>query len=268
MNVITSPLLLRYDSPKPNFLKTDWSTSGMGYILMQLDNSLESITAIKHLDSTDGRLFDLTLFNPCLKPVLFNSLSNIFHENNYHSFVGDGACSRWVISRLCKYLWGIFFYWLCDCNAIKDILQCNGSVYQLKQWTKEHIGYKFVIIHCVATIMKNTDAISHYVDSFVYQYNITAARLYIEDVTERPFAYSFDVFIRYTSPHCVKVTDAISISITTSSITLISAFYHSPINFSPVFSISLIPSFFLMPIIVSYSVPLYLLRTSVGYLLI
>ena len=78
-------------------------------------------------------------------------------------------------------------------------------------------------------MMKDADAISRYVDSFVHQYTITAARLYIEDVTERPFAYIFDVFIRYTSPYYVKVPDAISISITTSFITLISAFYHNTI---------------------------------------
>ena len=37
-HLITSPLLLRYDSTKLTFLKTDWYAGGMGYILMQIDD--------------------------------------------------------------------------------------------------------------------------------------------------------------------------------------------------------------------------------------
>ena len=79
----------------------------------------------------------------------------------------------------------------------------------------------------------------------------------------------FDIFICCTNLRHVKASDALFISITTSSITSISALYHIPIKFSPVFTISLIPSiFYLTPILVSYSFPLSLFRTSLGYLLI
>jgi len=37
-NIVSSPLLLRYGSSKPVFLKTDWSANGIRYILMQPDN--------------------------------------------------------------------------------------------------------------------------------------------------------------------------------------------------------------------------------------
>ena len=47
---------------------------------------------------------------------------------------------------------------------------------------------------------------------------------------KRPFAYSYDVFARFTNPRHVSVSDALSISITTASITSISALYHSPIK--------------------------------------
>ena len=45
-NIISSPLLLRYDSSKLLFPNTGWSTNGMGYILMQPDNCSESIRAL------------------------------------------------------------------------------------------------------------------------------------------------------------------------------------------------------------------------------
>ena len=51
-NLVISPLLFRYDSSRPTFLRTDWSAGGMGYILMQPDDSPDSLAAIKHLTAT------------------------------------------------------------------------------------------------------------------------------------------------------------------------------------------------------------------------
>ena len=51
--LVSSPSLLHYNSFKLVFLKTDWSASGMGYILMQLDNSPESLIVIKYLSKTE-----------------------------------------------------------------------------------------------------------------------------------------------------------------------------------------------------------------------
>ena len=51
-NIITSTLLLRYDSSKPVFLKIDWSAGGIGYILMQPANLHESLIATTQLEFT------------------------------------------------------------------------------------------------------------------------------------------------------------------------------------------------------------------------
>jgi hypothetical protein len=45
-DIISSPLLARYDSSKPCFLKTDWSARPFGFILIQPDNSPISISAL------------------------------------------------------------------------------------------------------------------------------------------------------------------------------------------------------------------------------
>ena len=91
---VTSPLLLRFVCSRPTFLKTDWSAGGMGYILMQPDDSSDSIAAIHHLADTGKCLFDLSLDGPRLRPVLFESRSNLPYESDYHSFVGEIACGR------------------------------------------------------------------------------------------------------------------------------------------------------------------------------
>ena len=49
----------------------------MGYILMQLDDSSASITAMKHLADTGEYLFDLYLDRTRPRPVLFGYRSNL-----------------------------------------------------------------------------------------------------------------------------------------------------------------------------------------------
>ena len=75
-HLVSSPLLLRYDSSKPVFLKTDWSAGDMGYILMQADDSPQSIEAVQKLENTEDCDFVLSLDGPRLRPVFFGSRSN------------------------------------------------------------------------------------------------------------------------------------------------------------------------------------------------
>ena len=90
-------LLLCFDSSRQKFLKTDWSTGGAGYILVQSDDSSDSIVTMKHLADTGECLYDLSLDGSRLRPVLFGSRSNLSYESDYHSFVDEVACERWII---------------------------------------------------------------------------------------------------------------------------------------------------------------------------
>ena len=106
-------------------------------------------------------------------------------------------------------------------------------------------------------MMKNTNGVSRYVDSLLYQYIITASRLYSEDVVTRPFAYNFEVFIRCNKPRHVTVFDAIPISINTLSITSIVSFLIPQSN-SLLFLTSALFLLFLIPIITIASYPFML----------
>ena len=56
-NIPSSPLFLCYNSSKPVSLKTDWSTNGMGYILMQPDNSSDSLKTLRTLEESGNCFF-------------------------------------------------------------------------------------------------------------------------------------------------------------------------------------------------------------------
>ena len=150
------------------------------------------------------------------------------------------------------------FYWLCECNTIKEILEYNVITHQLKRWTQELLAYEFVIIYQVGTMIKDVDGICRYVDSRVRQFNMTASHLHVEDVTTRLLVYSFNVFIRCTNPRHVTTSDTLSPFITTSPISSISVLYYEPIRLSTVFNIN--PDIFVSSP-VFHPPP----RTSLGY---
>ena len=99
------------------------------------------------------------------------------------------------------------------------------------------LAYEFVIIHHLAAMMQDVDGVSRYSDLLVHRYTITASRLHAEDVTERLFVYSFDVFHSCNNLRHVTASDALSVSITIATHPSISTIYHTPIKFSTIFSI-------------------------------
>ena len=55
----------------------------------------------------------------------------------------------------------LFFFWICDYNAIKERLEYDGCIHQLKRWSQELLAYKCVCIH-------HPNSICHYIDpSFI-----------------------------------------------------------------------------------------------------
>lgn len=63
------------------------------------------------------------------------------------------------------------------------ILEYSGSIYQLKHWRQELLGYEFIIIHCSAAMIGNVDGISRNIKHLVYKYLITTLRLHNNTVS-------------------------------------------------------------------------------------
>ena len=92
--ITSSPVLARFDTTRPTFLKTDWSSEGMGWILMQPADDEESVAASKILLTTGECLFDLSKNGARLKPIAFGSRSCTLVEKSFHSFTGEAASGR------------------------------------------------------------------------------------------------------------------------------------------------------------------------------
>ena len=187
--ITSSPTLVRYDPTQPTFLKTDWSSEGMGWILMQPDHDVESQKATKQLLATGECLFDVSRTGARLRPVQFGSRACTSVESRFHSFVGEVACGRWAIAQNRRYLWGTHFYWMCDCSAVKEILEYSGNISMIQRWAQELLGYHFSVIHRPARMMVDVDALSRRYGKPIATHIAVACIFRARDKHQRPSAY-------------------------------------------------------------------------------
>ena len=127
---------------------------------------------------------------------------------------------------------GTEFYWLCDCIAVKKVLEYNGSIHQLKRWSQELLAYAFVCIHRPNKMMKDVDGICHHIDPLIHRYLNDATTMLSTDIRLRSFACNFDVFTSCSNPRHVSVADTSFTRTPKSTIPTPSVLYYYPVRFS------------------------------------
>ena len=207
--ITSSPVLVRYDPTLPIFLKTDWSATGMSWILMQPSRDDASLAAVKLLLETGENKFDLTTSGERLLPLAFGSRACNDSEQHYHSFVGEAGAGRWAMGQNKKHLWGsvVPFYWLCDCLAMKEIFDYSGSIAQVARWAQEMLGYNFVIVHRSNKMMIDVDALNRIYGKRISLYIAFTSYLRNRDEHQRPFAYEPSVFFSAVKVKLPQSTD-------------------------------------------------------------
>ena len=59
---------------------------------------------------------------------------------------------------------GCPFYWLYDSSSVKEVVEYDGSIHQLKRWTQELMVYEFVCLHRPNKVMKDVDGVCRHID--------------------------------------------------------------------------------------------------------
>ena len=139
-------ILARFDSTKPLILKTDWSSLGFSFILMQPANDEHSRRASEKLVKTGTCNFDTKLDGPRLQAICSGMRSSTSTDAHYHSFVGECAALRWAISKNKIYLWGCKFYCMCDMKSLYRILEYDGPIHSLRRWSQKLLAYNFTFL--------------------------------------------------------------------------------------------------------------------------
>ena len=95
----------------------------------------------------------------------------------FHSFIGEAAAGRWGIGQNRNFLWGNFFYWVCDCAAVKEVLDYEGLISMIKRWAQELLGYQFAVIHRNSKMMKDVDGLNRFYEPEIAEFWKVAAIL-------------------------------------------------------------------------------------------
>jgi hypothetical protein len=189
----------------------------MGYIVLQPTNEEAGKMCIEAIEKKDMESFDKMISECKLHPVRFGSRRCTEPESHLHSFTGEIASGRWSIAANKKFLWGKHFYWICDCNAVKEVLEYDGNIHQIRRWSQELLGYHFTVIHRPAKMMKDVDALSrgrHYDEAqkdgcfnctaiLLSEYESAIQEMRNKDLKQRPKAQDPNIF-RVSPLKCVN----------------------------------------------------------------
>ena len=179
----------------------------MGWVLVQPANDVESLAASKILTTTGECKFDLSKNGARLKPIAFGSRSCTIIEKCFHSFTGEAASGQWSIGQNRRYLWGCHFWWMCDCSAIKEILEYSGTMPMVCRWAQELLGYQFTVVHRPNHIVVNIDALTRRYGPLIAMHCMVSTILHQRDIQHNPLAYAHSTFL---ASKTVKLTPSTS----------------------------------------------------------
>ena len=167
----------------------------MDWIVMQPADDGDSMQASKILTTTGKCLLDLSKHGTRLKPIAFGSRRCTLAEENLHSFIGEAASGRWSIRQNRRYLWGCHFWWICDCSAIKEVLEYSDTIPMVCRWVQELLGYQFTVVHRSNRIMVDVDSLTRRYGPLIAMHCMVATILRQRDITLKALAYDSSIFL-------------------------------------------------------------------------
>jgi len=161
---------------------------------MQPGDDEASREASKKLRDTGEFLFDKSENGPRLHPIAFGSRACTEIESQFHSFTGEVCGGKYGIAQNRRFLWGAHFWWVCDCSAVKEVLDYTGDIPLIKRWAQELLGWHFTIIHRSNRMMRDVDSLTRRYGKTIATHIMVAQALHSRDKIHRPQAYSAEVF--------------------------------------------------------------------------
>jgi hypothetical protein len=117
------PCIKRFDHQKLVVLRSDFSSLGFGYVLLQPGNDKSSVRAAQNYRAGKGFYFMSKDSKAILQPICFGARKTRGNEVR----LGKGFSGDYAINKCRQYVFGQRFVWVTDCYAIKFILSYEGG---------------------------------------------------------------------------------------------------------------------------------------------
>eukprot|EP00978_Attheya_sp_CCMP212_P030582 scaffold112851_cov35-Attheya_sp.AAC.1 len=163
--VLSDPILARPDYSKRFYIKTDWSSHGMGAVILQPNPNPTADDALQADEAGSPCTFDLTITGERLRlrPIAFISRLCTRVEQTYHSYVGEAATGIWGIEKFRHLLFGREFTWITDCSGLRQFFDgIDLPTHIIQRWRLQLLRYHFTIVHRPDHMMAEVDLLSRY----------------------------------------------------------------------------------------------------------
>ena len=87
-------------------------------------------------------------------------------------------------------------------------------------------------MHRIASMMKDIDELSRYIDILIHRYLVHAYHIRVIDRVLQLFAYRYNTFTTCSNPHCIAVSNTTVVVKSSSFIPSLPIIHHYPTNFS------------------------------------
>ena len=97
--IILDPCIQRFDNRKLSVLRTDFSSLGFGYVLLQPGDEEASVKAVQNYRASKGFSFMTKGLTATLRPICFGSQTTCGNEVRLHSHIGKGFSGDYAINK-------------------------------------------------------------------------------------------------------------------------------------------------------------------------
>jgi hypothetical protein len=125
--IIFDPCSQQFNHHKLVVLRTDVSSLGFGYVLLQPSNNAASTQAWLDYRAGKGISFMTKESAAHLHPVCFGACKCQGNEVRLHSHLGKCFAGNYIINKMQHYVFGQQIVWVTDCYAVKFLLSYEGG---------------------------------------------------------------------------------------------------------------------------------------------
>jgi hypothetical protein len=158
--LLSKPIIQRANILKRFYLKTDFSSLGLGFALCQPDDSPESLAAMNREDAGGECEFELCLSKLRLLPVALGSRKTKGNEVHFHSHPGGSLAVTWSTLKNGHFLWGRMYTLITDCKALMWLMDYKGNNHAVRLLQLEMLGYAFTIWHRSGAMLEDANYFS------------------------------------------------------------------------------------------------------------
>ena len=116
--ILADPCIKRFDPTKLVVLRTDFSSFGFGYVLLQPGDDEASLSAVQDYRNGKGFAFMTKASSAVLHPICFGSRKTRGNKSCLHSHLGEGFSGNYTINKCRQYLFAQQFVWVANCYAV------------------------------------------------------------------------------------------------------------------------------------------------------